>query len=597
MKLLLITSLFLSLILGGCAGVSSDNSKPPDTQIRLAASPASIDVAQGSEATSVITVSPSGMSSVALSASGLPSGVTASFVPATTQTTSTLTIQADSSAAIGTALVTIVGTVGTTTTTTTITLQVSAAPPVEISLTAVPSSLSVAQGSEATSVITVSPSGASSVALSASGLPSGVTASFVPATTQTTSTLTVQANSSAAIGPALVTVVGTVGSRSVTTTVSLQVEATVTPVQMQVLFPPSNPFATDYTAVQTYLMGNPYVSGVVISVDWSDFDIGNVDSGTHTRYDFALPDALIDPWVKAGKTVNLTLQNTTYGGSGCPQSGGGSYGTVGSNCAMPGWMWTALTAAHYTTCSSQQVPNWRAEVFQSNYRSAIAALVNYYSTNTHIGYIRIGLGRGGEINLPQAWQDTTSACGIAYTDTWGYSVGTDSTFTWNAYLQSMVIYEGGQNFNGRTSPKQIMVSITPVSGAPGSWVPDFLAPIAVSLGIGFGNQGLQFSDIGNCPHAGGDWCQLFAQFVGQVPLELQTFGQSCPAGNGQCPNDSFSNKTGSLVPLLPWAVQNHVDILELYYKDWLIAYDPDDPNHVQFGADYTKAIQDAATSR
>jgi hypothetical protein len=113
-------------------------------------------------------------------------------------------------------------------------------------------------------------------------------------------------------------------------------------VSLQVLFPPQSG-GTDYSSVQTYLMTNPVVAGTVIDVDWSDFDIGNATAGTHTNYDFTITDTAIQPWIQAGKTVNLVLQNTTYGGSGCPQTGIGSNGSVGSNCAMPPWMWTALS--------------------------------------------------------------------------------------------------------------------------------------------------------------------------------------------------------------------------------------------------------------
>jgi regulation of enolase protein 1 (concanavalin A-like superfamily) len=63
-----------------------------------------------------------------LTASGLPSGVTASFNPSSTATTSTLTLTASSTAATGTASVTITGTSGGLSSTTTVTLTVTAAP-------------------------------------------------------------------------------------------------------------------------------------------------------------------------------------------------------------------------------------------------------------------------------------------------------------------------------------------------------------------------------------------------------------------------------------------------------------------------------------
>jgi hypothetical protein len=89
---------------------------------------------QGTNATSTITVtSQNGFNSATtLSASGLPSGVTAAFStnpvtpPANGSATSTLTFTASSTAATGTSTVTVTGTSGTLTQTTTVALTVTA---------------------------------------------------------------------------------------------------------------------------------------------------------------------------------------------------------------------------------------------------------------------------------------------------------------------------------------------------------------------------------------------------------------------------------------------------------------------------------------
>ena len=98
----------------------------------------------------------------------------------------------------------------------------------DFALSAAPSSLTVNRGASGTSTITISRSGGftGSVALSASGLTSGVTATFNPASTNgTTSTLTLAASSTATAGPATVTVTGTSGSLTRTTTINLTVNA------------------------------------------------------------------------------------------------------------------------------------------------------------------------------------------------------------------------------------------------------------------------------------------------------------------------------------------------------------------------------------
>jgi subtilase family serine protease len=195
----------------------------------LSASPSSLSVTQGSSGTSTITVTAINgfASSVALTASGLPTGVTAAFSPASATTTSTLTLTASSTATVGTATVTVTGTSGSLSHTTSVSLTVASSATPNFSLSASPSTLSVAQGAAGTSTVSVAASGGftGSVALAASGLPSGVTAAFSPTSTTTTSTLTLTASATATTGTVTVTVTGTSGTLSHSTTVSLTVTA------------------------------------------------------------------------------------------------------------------------------------------------------------------------------------------------------------------------------------------------------------------------------------------------------------------------------------------------------------------------------------
>ncbi|HXF10828.1 MAG TPA: RICIN domain-containing protein [Desulfuromonadaceae bacterium] len=122
-----------------CSGVSQTNfqfiatwksysgSGTATPDFSLSASPASVTMTQGSSGTSTITENDLNgyTGTVTLSASGLPSGVTASFNPTSTTGSSTLTLTASSTAATGTATITITGTDGTLTHTTSITLTVN----------------------------------------------------------------------------------------------------------------------------------------------------------------------------------------------------------------------------------------------------------------------------------------------------------------------------------------------------------------------------------------------------------------------------------------------------------------------------------------
>ncbi|WP_165371519.1 pre-peptidase C-terminal domain-containing protein [Pseudolysobacter antarcticus] len=195
----------------------------------LSDAPGSASVTQGASATSTISVTDSGgfTGSVALTASGLPSGVTASFSPASTTSTSTLTLTASATATTGPATVTITGTSGSLSHTTSLALTVNGSPTPNFTLSDAPGSASVTQGANATSTISVTDSGGftGSVALTASGLPSGVTASFSPVSTTSTSTLTLTASATATTGSATITITGTSGSLSHTTSLALTVNA------------------------------------------------------------------------------------------------------------------------------------------------------------------------------------------------------------------------------------------------------------------------------------------------------------------------------------------------------------------------------------
>ena len=92
-------------------------------------------------------------------------------------------------------------------------------------LSANPTSLTIADGSSGTSTITVNPLNGfnGSVTLAATGMPSGVTAGFNPNPTSTTSTLTLTVGSGVPAGTSTVTITGTSGSLSASTTVQLTV--------------------------------------------------------------------------------------------------------------------------------------------------------------------------------------------------------------------------------------------------------------------------------------------------------------------------------------------------------------------------------------
>jgi hypothetical protein len=160
--------------------------------------------------------------SVNLSVSGLPAGVTASFPVNPTSQSATLNLSAISSVAAGTSTVTIKGTWGSKTATTTFPLTV---PLPNFTLSA-PTSVQLAPGSVGTALINVNEGSefTGSVNLAVSGLPSGVAASFAPNPTSGSTTIVLTAGNSAVAGIATLTVTGTSGKLTASTTIQLQIQ-------------------------------------------------------------------------------------------------------------------------------------------------------------------------------------------------------------------------------------------------------------------------------------------------------------------------------------------------------------------------------------
>ena len=223
------------------ATISLTITAAPAPTFAISASPSSLSVVQGNSAASTIstTVSNGFNAVVSLSASGLPSGVTASFNPASIAApgngSSTLTLSVGSTAATGTSNITVTGTGGGVTQTTTISLTVTAAPTPAFTLSASPTTLSIVQGNSGSSTISTTVSGGfnNAVSLSASGLPTGVTASFSPASIAApgsgSSTLTLSVASTATPGTSSITVTGAGGGLTQSATISLTVTAAPTP--------------------------------------------------------------------------------------------------------------------------------------------------------------------------------------------------------------------------------------------------------------------------------------------------------------------------------------------------------------------------------
>jgi kumamolisin len=200
----------------------------------LSASPNAVSVVQGNTGSSTITSTVVGgfNAAVTLSASGAPTGVTVSFSPASITGTgnSAVSIVVGSTVAAGTYPITITGTSGATTETTTVSLTVTAKVAASFTISVSPSSGYLDQGQSGYAVVSTTVSGSfnSAITLSYSALPAGVTATFsknpIAAPGSGTVDFTLTVSKTAPTGTYPITITGTGGGVTKTTTLTFGVE-------------------------------------------------------------------------------------------------------------------------------------------------------------------------------------------------------------------------------------------------------------------------------------------------------------------------------------------------------------------------------------
>jgi hypothetical protein len=322
-----------------------------------------------------------------------------------------------------------------------------------------------------------------------------------------------------------------------------------------VVSPPAAGPDSDNGVTQQYLLNNPAVCGAVFFVTWSSVDQG---PNATPRYDWSAVDLEIQPWAAAGKEVNLVFWGVAYsaGPSATPSYVLSQTPTV--QCAQPNGTESAVTPIY-----------WQGP-YRADYEAFVSAAVVHFDSNPAVGYLRFGVGTGGEdIVVPNA---NAPAC-LSQLDSFGYTAP-----LWLNYTFSILDYERSLH-----SSKQLMTSINFIPDATTA-APDAVAALAVKDGIGFGYQGARSGDITSYQagqSCGADWCALFGQYSGEVPLELQFVDTNTTNGPGQ---------PGALASLLPFAISLHTQCLEIGLSDWLATYDPDAPGYLQDHAAYSTAF-------
>lgn len=359
----------------------------------------------------------------------------------------------------------------------------------------------------------------------------------------------------------------------------------------------------------------PNVSGVSVSMKWSE-----ITEPTQGTYDFTAFDANLQPYIAAGKEVNLIVWPATEGGNNDPNTSGStpawvfsqSYASSLSPAAPPqdmavcgsyngdsnnpfyaqatsggGGVWNITTSPDLSGLPiSYEAP------FMTAYQGFIQAVIQHYNGNGNIGYIRFGMSQGGE-DSPECnpiWPIPSSA--------------PDFKTAYLAYVQTMRQFVAAQN-----PTVTILADLHAVGSTPDYTYADQEASYAIAAKEGMGTNGLQQSDITTFASGGtcdSDWCALFQKYgsttYGGTPitLSLQTLQWSDPTGASQ---------TGSLATigaaqgLIPFAQGLGMNNIELYLADAALAFSPNycnyphaqcstpNYNQAQYATAYKAAIQ------
>jgi hypothetical protein len=358
-------------------------------------------------------------------------------------------------------------------------------------------------------------------------------------------------------------------------------------------FDPPAPGGNNWNAFQKYVLPNPAIHGMNLNVPWNSVETAQ------GQYDFSSLDGQFANY--PGKTINLIFQPISYSNVNNPPGG--------VNTLTPSYVFTTAWAGSLnppsapldvTYCDPYPgngtfiktfanantpgfdptgVPVVYEAPFKVAYQNFINAVLQHYKGNSSIGYMRFGLAVGNE---------TYAYCAAELQALPAPNTLVGTTI-WENWISEMESFEKSVM---PSPPIQLMQSLNHLDTDPTYVsVPDFEAATAASNGFGFGNNGLQKSDITNSASnmpCTGDWCAMFDKYADQVPLELQEANPSNPSGSDP------TNPTGNLADLIPLAVSHHVTILEPLMADLYLAYDPNytpkNPSDSSFSGTYQAAF-------
>lgn len=256
------------------------------------------------------------------------------------------------------------------------------------------------------------------------------------------------------------------------------------------------------------------------------------------------------------------------------------YAALGKNCALivwgndynnpngstPEWVkaergYRKVVCDHYG-----EMPITFGGAYHTRYKQFVRGMLELLGDDLRLNSIRFGLGVGGE---------TYPACYYTILEHEGYSPDQFDA-VWLAFIEEMAEFQAIHAGSVR-----IDLPMNAYGSPPRIAVCDAVAAMAARKGMSFGTQGLSQADMTQPPTS--NWIENFELWHGRVPLHLQTKAATDPTNAPGGP--------GSLDTLIPFALDRHCEIFELYLNDWRTAYDPTYKHYAQYGAAYRAALE------
>ncbi len=334
----------------------------------------------------------------------------------------------------------------------------------------------------------------------------------------------------------------------------------------------SNLPTQDWSRIERFILNDPTVAGANIIVPWSAIDRGDNMS---PQYDWSFVYDAANPWIKAGKKVNILLWGAAQkseqefdGKSVTPAYVLKDTDTVSCQCKV----------GKGCEPNPPKTPVFWDEDYQNHYRQAIKAAIKEFSEKPWVGYFRFGIGVGAESYPGNGVSYEKNPC----TQEWEKPAIGLSEARWEEHSLDFIDF-----LSSLETPKTILVTINNYGKSYD--IARKLAAAAAAKGFGIGTQGLTKNAL-NLYNQGktcyADWCSLFEQYDPKVVLEVQTAAQSNPTNRG---------RVGALPPLLNFGLARGVDIFELYQAEWFVANDPNHHLHKKYGASYKQALEETAS--